>query len=136
MSAFDIDCDDHDIHHAMRRATRIRWVNSRTVPYVAQLADDCAPELEMEPDRFVGGIGCWDHDRDRSPWIPRHGGGSDLVVAGVAVVEIEPLGDEWSISAGCAGSARVSGTLRQARVRALELLAGDAITYALLPSVR
>ena len=63
----EIDCDDHDIHHAMRRATRIRWVNSRTVPYVAHLADDCAPELETGLDRFGAGIGCWDQDSDRPP---------------------------------------------------------------------
>jgi hypothetical protein len=57
----DIDCDDHDIHHAMRRATRIRWVNSRTVPYVAHLADDCAPGLEMAANASL----CWDRDHDR-----------------------------------------------------------------------
>jgi hypothetical protein len=45
----DVDCDDHDIHHAMRRATRIRWKNSRTVPYVAHDSDDCAAGLVTDP---------------------------------------------------------------------------------------
>ena len=45
----DIDCDDFGIESAMRRATRIRWQNSRTVPYVPVDADDCAPGLEAMP---------------------------------------------------------------------------------------
>ena len=121
----DIDCDDFGIDSAMRRARRTRWQHSRTVPYVAHLADDCAPELETGPDRFVAGIGSWDHDCDRSLWTPRHGGGADLVVAGVVVVEIEPLGPGWWIGAGWAGSDGFNGTLGEAKVRALEMLDGS-----------
>ena len=135
----DIDCDDHDIHHAMRRATRIRWQNSRTVPYVAHDCDDCAPELETGPDRFVAGIGCWDHDRDRSPWIPCHGGGAVLTVGGVVVVEIEPIGPGWWIGAGWAGSDGFNGTLGEAKVRALEMLdesGQQASPWLGLPCVR
>ena len=47
----DADCDDFGIESAMRRATRIRWQNSRTVPYVAHLADDCAPAWVTAFDR-------------------------------------------------------------------------------------
>ena len=49
----DIDCDDFGIDSAMRRATRIRWVNSRTVPYVAHDSDDCAPGLESIYDAMA-----------------------------------------------------------------------------------
>ena len=61
----------------MRRATRIRWVNSRTVPYVAHDSDDCALGLEVEPGedwirRDEGGAAALsaicrltDYDRDR-----------------------------------------------------------------------
>ena len=61
----EIDADDHDILHAMRRATRIRWVNSRTVPYASVDSNDTEPGLETEPDRFVAGVACWDQDHDR-----------------------------------------------------------------------
>ena len=59
----DLDADDHDILHAMRRATRIRWVNSRTVPYVAVDSNDTAPGLEVDrrPIRYV--VNDCDHDR-------------------------------------------------------------------------
>jgi len=57
-------------------------------------------------------------------WQPRHGGGANLVVGGVAVVEIEPLGAGWWVSAGWAGSDGVDGTLQEAKVRAMELLSG------------
>lgn len=59
----DIDCDDFGIESAMHRATRIRWMNSRTVPYVAVNLDDCAPGLEMEPG---------------DDWIRRDSGGAAL----------------------------------------------------------
>ncbi len=59
-----------------------------------------------------------------SVWTPRHGGGATLTVGGVDVVEIEPLGPGWWVSAGHAGSDGVNGTLQEAKVRALELLAG------------
>jgi hypothetical protein len=56
-------------------------------------------------------------------WQPRHGGGAHLVVGGVVVVEIEPMGPGWWVSAG--GGDLVNGTLQEAKVRALELLAGS-----------
>ena len=58
----DIDCDDFGIDSEMRRARRIRWVNSRTVPYVAVDSNDTAPELETG---WTGGPwdGTLDHDR-------------------------------------------------------------------------
>lgn len=59
-----------------------------------------------------------------SAWTPRHGGGATLTVGGVDVVEIEPLGPGWWVSAGHAGSDGVNGTLQEAKVRALELLSG------------
>ena len=57
-----------------------------------------------------------------SVWQPRHGGGAHLVVGGVVVVEIEPMGSGWWVSAG--GGDLVSGTLQEAKVRALEMLSG------------
>ena len=57
-------------------------------------------------------------------WTPRHGGGATLTIGGVDVVEIEPLGPGWWVSAGHAGSDGVNGTLQEAKVRALELLSG------------
>lgn len=57
-------------------------------------------------------------------WTPRHGGGATLTVGGVDVVEIEPLGPGWWVSAGHAGSDGVNGTLQEAKVRALEILSG------------
>ena len=56
-------------------------------------------------------------------WAPRHGGGATLTI-GVDVVEIEPLGPGWWVSAGHAGSDGVNGTLQEAKVRALEILSG------------
>jgi hypothetical protein len=44
-------------------------------------------------------------------------------VGGVVVVEIEPMGPGWWVSAG--GGDLVNGTLQEAKVRALELLAGS-----------
>jgi len=61
-------------------------------------------------------------------WTPRKGGGAHLVVGGVAVVEIEPLGAGWWIGAGWAGSDFVSGSLGEAKVRALEMLSGGGET--------
>ena len=61
-----------------------------------------------------------------SVWTPRHGGGATLTVGGVDVVEIEPLGPGWWVSAGHAGSDGVNGTLQEAKVRALEMLGGVA----------
>ena len=57
-------------------------------------------------------------------WAPRHGGGATLTVGGEVLVEIEPLGAGWWVSAGHAGSDGVNGTLQEAKVRALELLSG------------
>ena len=59
-----------------------------------------------------------------SAWAPRHGGGATLTVGGVDVVEIEPLGPGWWVSAGHAGSDGVNGTLQEAKARALEMLGG------------
>ena len=59
-----------------------------------------------------------------SVWTPRHGGGATLTVGGVDVVEIEPMGGGWWVSAGHAGSDGVNGTLQEAKVRAVELLSG------------
>lgn len=56
-------------------------------------------------------------------WTPRHGGGAVLTVGGVVVVEIEPMGQGWWVSVG--GGDLVSGTLGEAKVRALEMLDGD-----------
>ena len=56
-------------------------------------------------------------------WAPRHGGGATLTIGG-DVVEIEPLGPGWWVSAGHAGSDGVNGTLQEAKVRALEILSG------------
>lgn len=63
----DIDCDDFGIDSAMRRARRIRWVNSRTVPYVAVDSDDTAPGLETES----GGV-CASFDCDYDDHHPMH----------------------------------------------------------------
>lgn len=57
-----------------------------------------------------------------SVWQPRHGGGAHLVVGGVVVVEIEPMGSGWWVGAGVGDL--VGGTLGEAKVRALELLSG------------
>ena len=57
---------------------------------------------------------------DCSAWTPRHGGGAVLTVGGVVVVEIEPMGQGWWVSVG--GGDLVSGTLQEAKVRALEML--------------
>ena len=53
-------------------------------------------------------------------WQPRHGGGAVLVVGGAIVAEIEPMGSGWWIGVG--GGDIVNGPLREAKVRALELL--------------
>lgn len=58
-------------------------------------------------------------------WTPRHGGGAVLTVGGVVVVEIEPMGQGWWVSVG--GGDLVSGTLGEAKVRALEMLGGDRL---------
>ena len=64
-------------------------------------------------------------DLTRAPdvWQPRHGGGAHLVVGGVVVVEIEPMGSGWWVGAGVGDL--VNGTLGEAKVRALELLEGS-----------
>lgn len=62
-----------------------------------------------------------------SVWTPRKGGGAHLIVGGVAVVEIEPMGTGWWVSAGEAGCEMVSGSLGEAKVRALEMLSGDRL---------
>lgn len=59
----DIDCDDFGIDSAMRRARRIRWVNSRTVPYVAVDSNDTAPGLETDGYDAVA-----DWLMSRKPW--------------------------------------------------------------------
>ena len=56
-------------------------------------------------------------------WQPRRGGGARLVVGGVVVVEIEPMGSGWWVGAGVGDL--VGGTLQEAKVRALELLEGS-----------
>ena len=58
----DIDCDDFGIESAMRLATRIRWVNSRTVPYMPVDADDCAPGLDYPPILGLSIAAVIDHD--------------------------------------------------------------------------
>ena len=58
-----------------------------------------------------------------SVWQPRHGGGAVLVVGGVVVVEIEPMGSGWWIGVG--DGDLVNGPLQEAKARALELLAGS-----------
>ena len=57
-----------------------------------------------------------------SVWQLRQGGGAHLVVGGVVVVEIEPMGGGWWVGAG--GGDFVGGTLQEAKVRALEMLSG------------
>ena len=56
-------------------------------------------------------------------WQPRHGGGANLVVGGVVVVEIEPMGSGWWVGVG--GGDLVNGPLAEAKARALELLVGS-----------
>jgi hypothetical protein len=78
-------------------------------------------ESQQTPDMDRCGRFC-EVPRPSPVWQPRHGGGAHLVVGGVVVVEIEPMGPGWWVSAG--GGDLVNGTLGEAKVRALELLSG------------
>ena len=59
----DIDCDDFGIDSAMRRARRIRWVNSRTVPYVAVDSSDTASGLDVDRRLIRYVVNDLDHGR-------------------------------------------------------------------------
>ncbi len=78
----------------------------------------CTPQFIERAEKLLAG----GHPVRGTVWQPRHGGGAHLVVGGVVVVEIEPMGPGWWVGAG-AGDL-VNGTLGEAKVRALEMLGG------------